>query len=449
MSTVTWPEGNVLLRNLGKPLPVVSHGQGVWLFDHDGRRWLDGSAGAFVASVGHGNRAIAEAMAAQLSRVAYVNGTHFTSDATEELAARLAARMPGEHRWRAAFLSSGSEVVEAAIKFARQLWYERKELGRTRIVARLPSYHGNTLYALSASGRPHYKTVYGPLLSEVVTVSSPYPYRTPVDDYAAQGADYLVAEFEAALERVGPETVAAFIAEPVIGSSAGAAVPPPGYFEKMGAVCRRHGILMIADEVLVGAGRTGSFYAIEQQGFEPDILVMGKGISGGYAPLSCLLVREDHVAEMKAGSGGFMHAQTYMQAPCMTAAGVAVLDYFDRHDVLGNATRQGARLQQGLQGLLELPFVGSVQGIGMLAGVELVADKATKRPFERKLKVTERLLTHLFDRGLVLWSNVGHADGVNGDLLMISPPLIASSGEVDHLLASLRDGLASFAWPKV
>lgn len=444
MERVTWPDGNVLLRNLHRSYPVVSHGHGVYLFDTDGRRWLDGSGGAFVASVGHGNREIADAIHAQLLRVGYVNGTHFTSQPTEELARRLCERMPGERR-RAFFLSSGSEAVEAAIKFARQLWFERGELQRTKVVARIPSYHGNTLYALSASGRQHYKTVYGPLLSSVLTVSSPYPYRSGLDNYERDGAAHYAAEFEALVLREGPETIGAFIAEPVIGSSAGAAVPPPGYFEAIGEVCRRHGILMIADEVLCGCGRTGTFYASEQLGLDPDILVMGKGISGGYAPLSCVLVRERHVNEMRAGSGGFMHAQTWMQAPCMTAAGIAVLDLFDRDDILANVRARSEQLLGALrERVLLLPHVGAVQGIGLLAGIELVADKDTRAPFARSEKLVERVLSVLFERGLVLWSNVGQADNKNGDLLMVAPPLTITGAEVDELVDLLVGGLTEF-----
>jgi adenosylmethionine-8-amino-7-oxononanoate aminotransferase len=437
MNRVQWPDGNVLLRNLSRSFPVVTHGEGPWLFDRDGGRWLDGSSGAYVASVGHGNRAIADAVADQLRQVAYVNGTHFTSEATETLAARLCAMYPGP-RSRAFFLSSGSEAIEAAIKFARQLHVDRGEPERTRVVARLPSYHGNTLYALSASGRPHYRRVYGPLLSEVLTVSAPNPGRSPVADWERDGAEHYARELEALIAQVGGQTIAAFLAEPVIGSSAGAAVPPPGYFERVSDICRRNGILLIADEVLCGAGRTGTFFASEQFGLEPDILVMGKGISGGYAPLSCVLVREEHVEAMRVASGGFLHAQTWMQAPCMTAAGVAVLDYYEAHNVLANVRARGEYLLRRLrEGLVSHPHIGAVQGIGLLAGVELVRDAATREPFERAERATERALAEAFDRGLVLWSNVGHVDGVRGDLLLVAPPLIVTDAHVDTLVELL------------
>lgn len=442
--TVRYPQGNVLLRNLARDFPIITHGHGVHLFDARGKRYLDASAGALVASVGHGNREVVDRIHEQMLRVAYVNGTHFTTEVTELLASRLCALAP-DGLDRAAFLGSGSEAVEAAVKFARQLWVERGQPQRTKVLARVPGYHGNTLYALSLSGRPHYKTFFGPLLSEVVTTPAPYPYRSGLEDYARDGAEHYARLLEETLRREGPDTIAAFIAEPVIGSSAGASPPPPGYFERVSALCREYGILTIADEVMCGCGRTGRFFASDLFHFKPDLLVLGKGISGGYAPLSALLVKQAHLEEMRQGSGGFMHAQTYLQAPAMTAAGLAVLDYFARHDLVAHAASVGAYFQRKLREVLSpLPFVGSVQGVGLMAGVELVEDTESRRPFPRSRKVVERLLAKLFERGLVLWSNTGHADGTHGDLLMLGPPLIITEAEVDELVDTLARGIRHF-----
>ncbi|MFY0574971.1 aspartate aminotransferase family protein [Cystobacter fuscus] len=441
VNTVRYPDGHVLLRNLARDFPVISHGQGVYLFDKQGKRYLDGSGGALVVSVGHGNREVADRIHEQLLRVAYVNGTHFTADVTEELASKLCALAP-EGLDRAAFLSSGSEVTEAAVKFARQLWVERGQPQRSKVITRMPGYHGNTLYALSMSGRPHYKKFFGPLLSEVITTPAPYPYRSGLADYARDGAEHYARLLEETIEREGASTIAAFIAEPVIGSSAGASPPPPGYFERVSEICRRHGILTIADEVMCGCGRTGQFFASNQFQFQPDVLVLGKGISGGYVPLSALLVRQSHLEEMRQGSGGFMHAQTYLQAPVMTAAGLAVLDYYERHGPVAHAARVGEYLQRRLREvLLPLPHVGSIQGVGLMAGVEFVEDKASKRPFPRGRKVVEGLLSELFAQGLILWPNTGHADGTNGDLVMIGPPLVITESEVDELVELLARGI--------
>lgn len=448
-NSVRFPDGHVLLRNLSREMPVISHGEGIYLFDKNGKRYVDASSGALVVSVGHGNRRVADAVHAQLCQVGYVNGTQFTSEPTETLATRLtdlaSSQLPGSGLSRAAFLSSGSEVIEAALKFARQLWVERGEPQRSKFIARRPSYHGNTLYALSISGRPHYKKLYGPMLSPVVTVASPYPYRSGLVDYERDGAEYYARQLEETIEREGPDTIAAFIAEPVIGSSAGAAVPPQGYFARIRQVCERHGILLIADEVLCGVGRCGSFFASTPTEFRPDIMVLGKGLGGGCVALSAMLVREDHLKEMKAGSGFFQHAQTYLQAPFLTAAGIAVLDEIERLKLVENAAQVGARLLKSLrERLMRLPYVGSVQGLGLLAGVELVENKETAAPFPRARKVIERLCAHLFSRGIIVWPHVGHADGMNGDLFMLGPPLTITATQADELVATLTAALEEF-----
>lgn len=433
-----YPDGNVLLRHLGREYPIIERGEGPYLFDQSGKRWFDASGGALVISVGHGNREIADAMHAQLKKVGYVNGMQFTSEPTESLARTLCERAP-KGLGRAFFLGSGSEAIEAAIKFARQLWVERGQPERARIIARTPGYHGNTLFALSASARAHYKKFFGPLLHDVIMIDAPYEYRPKGD------AAWYAAQLERAIADHGASSIAAFLFEPVIGSSAGASMPPPGYFEAVSTVCRQHGILMIADEVLCGMGRTGTLFASEHFHLEPDLLVLGKGLGGGYAPLSAVLVRDAHVQELKQGSGSFMHAQTYLQAPMMTAAGVAVLAYFDRHGVLDNAARVGARLQRKLRDeVLPLDHVGHVAGVGMLAGVELVLDKATKKPFDRAQKKAEGFVQHCFDHGLIVWPNTGQADGINGDLVMIGPALTCTDAQIDELVAALHANLRSY-----
>lgn len=441
---VRYPDGNVLLRNLNRDYPVVSHGDGPYLFDTAGKRYFDGSGGAMVNSVGHGNREIATKIAEQLSRVGYVNGQHFTSQPTEELAKKLCARAP-KGLDRVFFLSSGSEANEAAVKFVRQLFVERGQTQRSKFIARSPGYHGNTLYALSASARGHYKRFFGPLLSDVIMVEAPYEYRSPVANYQQEGAAYFAEQLEKTILDAGPETVAAFMFEPVIGSSAGASVPPRDYFSRVSEVCRKYGVLMIADEVLCGVGRTGAFYASEHFGLEPDLLVLGKGLNSGYAAVSAVLTRTSFVNEMKQGSGGFMHAQTYLQAPCMTAVGLAVVDYIEQHQVIENAKARGERFQTALrQELLPLRLVGNVQGLGLLAGVELVQDKATKSPFARSQKVAERFVSHAFSEGLIVWPNVGQANGTDGDLFMLAPALTCTDAQIDELVALCKRTLESF-----
>ncbi len=444
-TTVTYPQGHVLLRNLTKSFPVISHGEGVYLYDRDGKKYFDAAGGALVASIGHGVKEIGDAIAAQLSKVGYVNGTQFTSQVMEDFAEKLAARAKPIGLDRVAILGSGSEAMEAAIKFARQLWVERGENQRGTFIARVPGYHGNTFYALSASGRPHYKKLFGPLLSRVVTVSAPYGYRCPVD-YEKEGAEHYAKELEALIEKEGPKTIAGFLVETISGSSTGGWAPPPGYFEKISAVCRKHGILILADEVLCGAGRTGKFFAAEHYGFKPDIAVLGKGINGGYMPVSALLVRQSDLDTMRAGTGYFLHAQTYLQSPCMAATGLAVLNYFEKHRLVENAAEVGAHWHSLLRKrIAPLPGVGCVTGKGLLAGVEFVQDKATKHPFDRAKKIVEGFVSTAFERGLTVWPNVGHADGVNGDLIVMGPPLVMTRPQSEELVDKLEASiLAAF-----
>lgn len=448
-SSVTYPQGNVLLRNLSRNYPVITHGEGIYLFDKNGKKYLDAAGGALVASCGHGVKEIADDIAEQISRVGYVNGTQFTTSAMESFASRLAEKARPLGLDRVALLASGSEAMEAAIKFARQLWVERGEPERSVFVARTPGYHGNTFYALSASGRPHYKKIFGPLLSRVLTVSAAYGYRCPVD-YETKGAEYYAQELEALIEKEGPQKIAGFLVEPISGSSTGGWTPPPGYFGKISGICRKHGILIIADEVLCGAGRTGKYFASEHYGLKPDLAVLGKGINSGFMPVSALLAKTSDVDLMKKGTGYFLHMQTFLQAPCLAATGLAVLSYMDKHRLVENAATMGAFLHEQLrERILPLPFVGCVAGQGLLAGVEFVKDKASKQPFDRSAKIVEGFVSTALDRGLTLWPNVGHADGTHGDLIVMGPPLVLNRQQtvelVDILESCVRDYFAKIS----
>ncbi|MDE2236920.1 MAG: aspartate aminotransferase family protein, partial [Elusimicrobia bacterium] len=373
-------------------------------------------------------------------KVAYVNGTAFTSEPAEELARELAAlSLPGLDK--AYFLCSGSEAVEAALKLARQYWVERKRPKKIKILARSPGYHGNTLLALSASARPHYKKLYGPWLVPVPMLPAPYAYRC-----GCAGRKDCPACSGSALEQVllkeGPETVAAFIAEPVGGSSTGASVPRPDYYRAIREICDRHEVLFIADEVLTGAGRTGRWLAMEHYAPAlPDILTMGKGVSGGYAPLSVLLSGRRIIDAIAEGSGAFKHAQTFSHVPSSCAVGLAAVRHIKKNGLVARAARTGELLQRKLSALKDLPAVGDVRGLGMLAGVEFVADAKTKRPFPRALRFAETFTARALEAGLVIWPNVGQADGENGDLAMIAPPFIITEAELDELVSRFSQAL--------
>jgi adenosylmethionine-8-amino-7-oxononanoate aminotransferase len=445
-TTVKYPEGHVLLRNLSRNYPMIDRGEGLYLFDLEGRRYIDASGGALVNSLGHGQKALAAKIAEQMGRVGYVNGTHFSSGVMEQFAEKLSAFLPTGVD-RIALLGSGSEAIEAAVKFVRQLWVERGEPARDRFIARSPGYHGNTLFALSASARPHYKKFFGPLLNDVAMVPAPDRYRYPGPGaYDTHGADYYVGLLEAKINELGPANVAGFLIEPVSGSSLGGNTPPPGYLKKIEELCHKHGVLIVADEVLCGTGRTGPFLAGDFDAFKPDLVVLGKGINGGLCPMSVLAVKQEHVDEIKRASGGFMHAQTYLQSPVLAATGLAILDHIVENDLIANSKKVGEDFHKLLgQHILPLEQVGCVSGRGLLAGVDFVADKVSKKAFARSERFIERFIDHaFFKHGLVLWPNTGHAGQGDGDLIMMGPPLNSTKQDVAEIVQTLRLALLDF-----
>ncbi|HEY6207824.1 MAG TPA: aspartate aminotransferase family protein [Gemmatimonadales bacterium] len=435
-----YPDSHVFYRKLGRDFPRIVRGDGCYLYDENGKRYLDAVGGAYVANLGHSNPEIADALARQARSFGYLSGTAFTHGPVEELAAELAATLPGDLD-KLYFLSSGSEAVEAALKLARQYWVESGKSGKHKIIALAPAYHGNTLLALSASAREHYKTMFREWLVDVHRVPASYSYRCRCRGQDAQCDVCSGAALEDAIERLGPDTVAAFIAEPVGGSSTGASTPRPEYFRRIREICDHHQVLFIADEILCGAGRTGTWWAIEPYGVAPDIMTLGKGISGGYAPLSAVAAPERILDVIAAGSGDFLHAQTYSHHPVACAAGLAAVRYLKRHKLVERCAQLGAVLHQRLAALKALPHVGDVRGRGLLAGIEFVEDKATRAPFPRTARFAETFTEAALEAGLTVWPNVGHADGVNGDLVLIAPPFIITEREIDEVVALLTRAL--------
>jgi adenosylmethionine-8-amino-7-oxononanoate aminotransferase len=436
-----YPETGVFYRSLDREYPMIVRGEGCWLIDEKGRRYLDACGGAYVANLGHGVSEVADAVAEQVRKVAYVNGTAFTNEPAEELAAELRTLNPKGLDF-AYFLSSGSEAVEAALKLARQFWVESGKPGKHKIIARSPGYHGNTLLALSASARGHYKKMFGEWLVPVTMIPAPYPYRAAADSPAMTAR-----ALEDAIEKEGADSVAAFIAEPVGGSSTGGSVPPADYYKNVREICDRHGVLFIADEVLCGSGRTGKWAAIEHFDATPDIMTLGKGLSGGYVPLSAVVASEKVIAPIAKGSKALKHAQTFSHSPAICAAGLAAVRHIKKNNLVGRCADMGVVLHRKLAALKDLPFVGDVRGIGLLAGIEFVADVKTKAPFERSRKFAETFVQCALDAGLVLWPNVGHADGENGDLVMIAPPFTITEAEIDEIVARFREAARSCPLP--
>ena len=444
MASHQYPDSHVFYRKLTRRFPLVTRGEGCWLIDEDGRRYLDGSGGAFVANLGHGLAEIGQAMAEQAAKIAYLNGTAFTNEPVEALADELASLVPAPLD-KFYFLGSGSEAVEAALKLARQYWVEVGKPGKHKVIALFPAYHGNTLLALSASAREHYKTYYHQWLVDIHRIPAPYSYRCecggatggPTARRSDGQSNCPVCSgsgLESAIRQLGAENVAAFIAEPVGGSSTGHSVPEPGYFKQVRDICDRHGVIFIADEVLVGAGRTGTWTAIEPYGVVPDIMTFGKGITGGYAPLSVVATSRRLLDPIAKGSGALLHAQTFSHHPVLAAAGLAAVRYMKKHGLVARSARMGELLHRKLAALRELPHVGDVRGRGLLAGIEFVQDKATRAPFPRKLKFAETFADEALEAGLMTWANMGQADGSNGDLSCLAPPFVITEAEIDELV---------------
>ena len=435
-----YPHGHVFYRTLTRPLPRIARGEGVWLVGDDGRRYLDAAGGAYVATIGHGVREIGDAMAAQAQTLGYVSGLRFTHEPVERFAAALAALAPGDLDYVYP-LGSGSEAIEAALKLARQYWVESARPRKHKVLALTPAYHGNTLLALSASAREHYRSLYQNWLVAVPRVPAPYAYRCACGGRAPYCDACSGAALEQAIAAEDPETVAAFILEPVGGSSTGANLPPPGYLARVREICSRHDVLLIADEVLCGAGRTGRWSAVDHAGVVPDIIVYGKGISGGYAPLSAVVAPRRLLDVIAAGSGALVHAQTYSHHAVMCAGGVATLRYLHEHKLVEGVASRSAQLFTALEPLRTHALVGDVRGIGLLAAIELVADRATRAPFPRSAKLAERAAQSALDLGLVVWTNVGHLPGGDGDIVLVAPPFTISDAECREIGARLRGTL--------
>ena len=433
---------HVFHRRLGHSYPTVDHGEGVYLYDTAGQRYLDAAGGALVVNIGHGVAEIAEAMADQAKRVAFAHGTQFTSEPLESYAAAMGAVAPIPAA-RIYLVSGGSEAVETALKLARQVWVARGEPGRFRIISRWSSYHGATLGALSASGRTPLRRPYAPLLAPFSHIPPAYCYRCPFGQTYPSCGVACADALETEIRRQGPETVAAFIAEPIVGATLAAVVPPPEYWPRVREICDRYGVLLIADEVMTGCGRTGRWFAVEHWNVTPDILVTAKGASSGYFPLGLVMVKDELVEALRRGPGAFTHGFTNANGVMGAAVGLAVLRYMQTHDLVAASARMGSTLLEKLETLREMPAVGDVRGRGLMAGVELVADKASKRPFPRSQRVIERVQAAAMERGIIVYTGSGLADGIDGDAVLIGPPFIVSEAQIDEIVAVLGQAIGA------
>ena len=432
----------VFHRALGRALPTIDRGQGAVLWDRAGRRYLDGSGGAVVVNVGHGRHEVAAAMAAQAEAAAYVHGTQFTSAVLEEYARRLAPHAPGDCR-SLYLVSGGSEANETAVKMARAYHVAEGRPSRRKVIHRSVSYHGNTLGTLSLSGRPGLRAPYEPLLSSTPEARAPFCYHCPLDRSYPECGVACVSDLEEVIEREGPDTVAAYIAEPVIGASAGAAVPPDEYARRAREICTRHGVVYIDDEVMTGFGRTGRWFATEWSGVAPDIVTCGKGMSGGYMPVGAVLASERIVRALSGSPRGFVHGFTFSHNPVTAAACLATLEILEREGLVERAGLLGETAMARLQLLSSHLHVGDVRGRGLLMGVELVADKETRRPFPRSEGRAEALAAEAFRRGLVIYAGTGGAGGADGDSVLLAPPFVVTEAELHEMVAILEQSLTA------
>ncbi|MBK1659604.1 aspartate aminotransferase family protein [Paracraurococcus ruber] len=430
-------------RSLRQDPPLALRGEGMLLYGQDDRPIIDGSGGAAVACLGHGHPKVIAAIKDQLDRLAYAHTALFSCESAERLAEVMVGHAPGGLT-HAYFCSSGSEGNEAALKMARQYFLEIGQPQRTRFIARRQSYHGNTLGALSASGNAMRRAPYQPLLSPAFSHVSPcYAYRDRRDDESeAQYVARLLAELEAEFQRLGPDTVIAFVAETVVGATLGCVAALPGYFEGARAICDRHGALLILDEVMSGMGRCGTLHAWEQEGIGPDIQVVAKGLGGGYQPIGGILVHGRVIEGLSAGSGAFMHGHTYQAHPVACAAALAVQAVMAEEGLLENVRAMGALLERRLvERLGNHRHVGDIRGRGLFWAVELVRDRATKQVFDPALKLNDRVKWEAYDRGLACYPMGGTIDGRQGDHVILAPPYIVTAEQVDTIVARFGDAV--------
>jgi adenosylmethionine-8-amino-7-oxononanoate aminotransferase len=427
--------GHVFHRSTSGRPPLAVRGEGIYLIDAESRRYVDACGGAAVSCLGHGHPAVIAAIAEQASRLEYAHTGFFTTDAAEELAALIAGMSAGNLS-RVWYTSSGSEATEAALKLARQYHLERGETGRSKVIARRLSYHGNTLGALSAGGSEWRRKPYEPLLIDVSLVDPCFEYRLAqpgesADAYGRRAADALEQE----VLRLGPESVMAFIAETVVGATVGAVPAVPGYLQQVRDICDRYGVLLILDEVMCGSGRTGTFLSCEQDGVVPDIATLGKGLGAGYQPIGAVLCTNDVHETIARGSGALMHGQTYNAHPVGCAAALAVQQVIEEEDLLSRVAEAGARLTELLRDRFsDYANVGDIRGRGLLQAIELVADRETKRPFDPGLKLHLRAKKDAFERGLLIYPGAGTADGRSGDHVLLAPPYNVTDGELDLIV---------------
>ena len=419
----------------------ISHGRGVYLYDTDGNRYIDACGGVHVVSIGHGVSEIADAMRDQASKVGFTY-SRFLTQPQIDLAKKIAAIAPGDLS-RVFFISGGSEATESALKIARKYHLETGNPKKYKIISRWQSWHGNTIGALSMSGRTVWREDYVPYLLDVPHIPPPFCYRCPYGDEHPQCQLHCAEELERVIHQEGSDYIAAFIAEPILGTSAPGVTAPPDYYPTIRDICDRHNILMIVDEVVTGFGRTGRNFGIEHwEGVVPDIMCTGKGLSSGYTPIAATVASEEIYAAIYERSPSFVHGHTYGGNPLSCAVALAVQNYIEKHDLVSRCARMGELMLEKFRPLQDLPIVGDIRGKGLMIGLEFVADKEQRTPFKSEKGVTSRIVNLAFDKGVLLMPGApGLIDGVAGDHICISPPFTITESEVNETVRVVTEAI--------
>ena len=424
------------------PRPMLDRAEGIYMWDINGKRYIDGSSGAMVSNIGHSNPAVLEAMRAQMDKSTFGYRLHFQTESSEKLAAKTAALAPDGMN-KVFFVSGGSEAVESTLKLARQYAITQGQPQRFKVVSRYPSYHGCTLGALAITGYAPMTAPFDPMMQRMPKVPAPRAYLDGLDAQDPATGLHYANMLEAKILEEGADTVLAFIVEPVGGASTGALVPPAGYMKRIREICTQYGVLLIHDEVMTGGGRTGRFFGAEHWDVKPDLISISKGFGGGYVPLGAMIARDD-IVEAVMGAGGFIHGFTYAGNPLACAAGCAVLDEIAQHDLVGNAKRMGDKLNERLRGLMQrYPLIGDVRGKGLLMAFELMADRSTMAPLPVDLNAHARLVDIAYDNGLIIYSRRTRG-GVAGDHFLVCPPMIVTEAQLDDITDLLDRSLAGY-----
>lgn len=436
----TQEKDHIFELEMKKDHPVFVKAEGIYLYDSKGKRYIDGIGGAIVVNIGQGVKEIIDVMTKQAQQMSYVLAFHYKSEPQKELAEKIAEWAP-EGLSKVFFVSGGSEANESALKLARSYHIETGNPSKYKVISRWQSYHGNTIGALSMSGRVHWRHPYTPYLLDFPHISPPICYRCRYELEYPQCDVICAHELERVIKVEGPQNVSAFIVEAIIGGSSGAAIPPPEYFPIVRSICDKYNVLLIVDEVITGFGRTGKNFGIQHFGITPDIITTGKGMSSGYTPIGAAIAHERIYEGIKNGSGVFFHGFTYGGNPLSCAVSLAVLRYIEEHNLVAQAAEMGDYFLGRSKRLNNLPMVGDIRGKGMLMGIEFVSDKEKKTPFDRRENVAELVAEIAFEKGLIIIPAIGNVDGILGDFLLLGPPYVMNPSQMDEMIDILEEAI--------